>query len=46
MVMPPNKKPIMIAILSTHAKKEAASDDKLIAQAAKIVFDYFTANEK
>lgn len=41
-VMPPNKKPIIIAILSTHDTKDAKYDDKLIAQASKIVFDSFT----
>jgi beta-lactamase class A len=44
-VMPPNKKPIIIAILSTHDTKEAKHDDKLIAQAAKIVFDSFTTTK-
>ncbi len=44
-VMPPNKKPIIIAILSTHHIKEAKHDDKLIAQAAKIVFDSFTTTK-
>ncbi|MDK2564161.1 class A beta-lactamase [Romboutsia sedimentorum] len=44
-VMPPNKKPIIIAILSTHDTKEAKHDDKLIAQASKIVFDSFTTTE-
>jgi len=44
-VMPPNKKPIIIAILSTHDIKEAKYDDKLIAQASKIVFDFFTETE-
>ena len=38
-VMPPNRKPIIIAIMSTHAEKEAKYNDQLIAQAAKIVFD-------
>ena len=38
-VIPPNRKPIIIAILSTHAEKEAKYNDQLIAQAAKIVFD-------
>ena len=42
-VMPPNRKPIIIAIVSTHAEKEAKYDDKLIAQAAKIVFDSLAA---
>jgi Beta-lactamase class A len=45
MVMRPDKKPIFIAVLSMHHLKEAKYDDKLIAQASKIVFDYFTANE-
>ena len=44
-VMPPNKKPIIIAILSTHDIKEAKYDDKLIAQASKIVFDFFNETE-
>jgi beta-lactamase class A len=44
-VMPPNKKPIIIAILSTHDKKEAKYDDKLIAQASKIIFDSFSTTE-
>lgn len=41
-VMPPNRKPITIAILSTYDIKEAKYDDNLIAQASKIVFDFFT----
>lgn len=45
LVMPPNKKPIIIAILSTHDTKEAKYDDKVIAQAAKIVFDSLTTTE-
>lgn len=44
-VMPPNKKPIIIAIVSTHDIKEAKYDDKLIAQASKIVFDFFIETE-
>jgi len=44
-VMPPNKKPIFIAILSTHDMKEAKYDDKLLAQASKIVFDFFNETE-
>ncbi len=44
-VMPPNKKPIIIAILSTHDTKEAKHDDELIAQAARIVFDSFAKME-
>jgi beta-lactamase class A len=44
-VMPPNKKPIIIAILSTHDMKAAKYDDQLIAQASKIVFDFFTEPE-
>ena len=44
-VMPPNKKPIIIAIMSTHDTKEAKYDDKVIAQAAKIVFDSLTTTE-
>lgn len=44
-VMPPNKKPIIIAIMSTHDKKEAKYDDKLIAQASKIIFDSFSTTE-
>lgn len=45
-VMPPNRKPIIIAIMSTHDIKEAKYDDKLIAQASKIVFNVFTTTEK
>lgn len=45
-VMPPNKKPIIIAILSTHDTKEAKYDDELIAKASKIIFDSFTTTEK
>ena len=37
-IMPLNQKPIIIAIISTHDIKEAKYDDKLIAQASKIVF--------
>lgn len=44
-VMPPNKKPIIIAILSTHDTKDAKYDNKLIAQASKIVFDSFITTE-
>ncbi len=44
-VMPPDKKPIIIAILSTHDTKDAKYDDELIAQASKIVFDFFITNE-
>lgn len=36
-VMPPARKPIIIAIMSTHAEK-AKYNGQLIAQAAKIVF--------
>ncbi|PGV62733.1 class A beta-lactamase [Bacillus cereus] len=36
-IWPPNKKPIILAILSNHAKEDAKYDDKLIANATKIV---------
>ena len=39
-IMPLNQKPIIIAIMSTHDIKETKYDDKLIAQASKIVFDF------
>ena len=42
-VIPPNRKPIIITILSTHAEKEAKYDDQLIAQAAKIIFESLAA---
>ncbi|MFY4775815.1 class A beta-lactamase [Metabacillus sp. RGM 3146] len=37
-IWPPNRAPIVMAILSTKDAKDAAPDDALIAQAAKIVF--------
>ncbi|MCE5285584.1 MAG: class A beta-lactamase [Pelosinus sp.] len=45
MVRPLGRKPIFIAILSTHDIKEAKYDDKLIAQASKIVADFFAVPE-
>lgn len=40
-VMPPNKKPIFVAILSNKNSQNDKYDDKPIAEAAKIVLDYF-----
>lgn len=40
-VMPPNRKPIIIVVLSTRGTKDAKYDDRLIAAAAKVVFDIF-----
>ncbi|MEB9907266.1 class A beta-lactamase [Bacillus anthracis] len=38
-IWPPNKKPIVLTILSNHDKEDAKYDDKLIAEATKIVLD-------
>lgn len=43
-VMPPNKKPIFVAILSSKNVQDAKSDDKPISEASKVIFDYFTKN--
>lgn len=45
-VMPPNKKPIFVAILSSKNTKDAKYDDKTVADASKIVFDYFISIKK
>ncbi|MES5942518.1 MULTISPECIES: class A beta-lactamase BlaIII [unclassified Bacillus cereus group] len=38
-IWPPNKKPIVLAILSNHDKEDAKYDDKLIADATKVVLN-------
>ena len=38
-VWPPNREPIVIAIMSRHDKEDAKYDDELIAQAAKVTLD-------
>ncbi|CBZ02565.1 CBP family penicillin-hydrolyzing class A beta-lactamase [Clostridium botulinum] len=45
-VIPPNKKPIFVAILSSKNAKDAKYDDKTISEASKIVFDYFINTRK
>ncbi|MED0973061.1 class A beta-lactamase [Bacillus paramycoides] len=45
-IWPPNKKPIVLAILSNHAKEDAEYDDKLIADATKIVLDSLKVTNK
>ncbi|MDM5193808.1 class A beta-lactamase [Bacillus hominis] len=45
-IWPPNKKPIILAILSNHAKEDAKYDDKLIADATKIVLDSLKVTNK
>ncbi|XLP24556.1 class A beta-lactamase [Bacillus toyonensis] len=45
-IWPPNKKPIILAILSNHAKEDAKYDDKLIADATKIVLDALKVTNK
>lgn len=40
-VNPPNKKPIIIAIMSRHDKENAEYDDSLIAKASKITLNAF-----
>ncbi|HDR4464946.1 TPA: class A beta-lactamase [Bacillus cereus] len=45
-IWPPNKKPIVLAILSNHDKKDAEYDDKLIADATKIVLNTLKATNK
>ncbi|MGE7859658.1 class A beta-lactamase BlaIII [Bacillus mobilis] len=45
-IWPPNKKPIVLAILSNHDKEDAEYDDKLIAEATKIVLDTLKATNK
>jgi beta-lactamase class A len=38
-VWPPNEEPIVIAIMSRHDTEDAKYDDKLIAQAAKVILN-------
>ncbi|KPU57422.1 class A beta-lactamase [Bacillus wiedmannii] len=45
-IWPPNKKPIVLAILSNHAKEDAKYDDKLIADATKIVLNALKITNK
>ncbi|KAA0746705.1 class A beta-lactamase BlaIII [Bacillus cereus] len=45
-IWPPNKKPIVLAILSNHDKEDATYDDKLIADATKIVLNTLKATNK
>ncbi|MFC7393743.1 class A beta-lactamase [Scopulibacillus cellulosilyticus] len=45
-VWPPNRDPIVIAILSSRDTKNAAYNDALIAQTAKVVFDALKTNGK
>ncbi|HDR7636882.1 TPA: class A beta-lactamase [Bacillus mycoides] len=45
-IWPPNKKPIILAILSNHAKEDTKYDDKLIANATKIVLDALKVTNK
>ncbi len=45
-VMPPNKKPIFVAILSSKNEKDAKYDDEVISKASKIVFDYLIKAKK
>ncbi|HDR7354236.1 class A beta-lactamase BlaIII [Bacillus wiedmannii] len=42
-IWPPNKKPIVLAILSNHGKEDAEYDDKLIADATKVVLNTLKA---
>ncbi|UYO21116.1 class A beta-lactamase BlaIII [Bacillus sp. 41-22] len=44
-IWPPNKKPIVLAILSNHDKEYAKYDDKLIADATKVVLNTLKATE-
>ncbi|KAA0792890.1 MULTISPECIES: class A beta-lactamase BlaIII [Bacillus] len=44
-IWPPNKKPIVLAILSNHDKEDAKYDDKLIADATKVVLNTLKATE-
>ncbi|WP_050552333.1 class A beta-lactamase [Bacillus cereus] len=45
-IWPPNKKPIVLAILSNRDKKEAKYNDQLIAEATKIALDSLKINNK
>ncbi|MFF0829819.1 BBI family class A beta-lactamase [Brevibacillus sp. NPDC003359] len=42
-IWPPNKKPIVIAVLSSRDKQDATYDDALIAEATKVAVDALTA---
>ncbi|HDR7947582.1 TPA: class A beta-lactamase [Bacillus toyonensis] len=44
-IWPPNKKPIVLAILSNHDKEDAKYDDKLITDATKVVLSTLKATE-
>ncbi|MEK5192807.1 class A beta-lactamase BlaIII [Bacillus sp. FSL M7-0884] len=44
-IWPPNKNPIVLAILSNHGKEDAEYDDKLIADATKVVLNTLKATE-
>ncbi|MED3444637.1 class A beta-lactamase BlaIII [Bacillus thuringiensis] len=44
-IWPPNKRPIVLAILSNHDKEDAKYDDKLIADATKVVLNTLKATE-
>ncbi|MFJ8218937.1 class A beta-lactamase BlaIII [Bacillus cereus] len=44
-IWPPNKNPIVLAILSNHDKEDAKYDDKLIADATKVVLNTLKATE-
>ncbi|PGK73094.1 class A beta-lactamase BlaIII [Bacillus thuringiensis] len=44
-IWPPNKKPIVLAILSNHDKEDAKYDDKLIADATKVVLNTLKTTE-
>ncbi|KZE01692.1 class A beta-lactamase [Bacillus mycoides] len=44
-IWPPNKKPIVLAILSNHDKEDAKYADKLIADATKVVLNTLKATE-
>ncbi|MBK5449140.1 class A beta-lactamase [Bacillus sp. TH22] len=44
-IWPPNKKPIVLAILSNHDKEDAKYDDKLIVDATKVVLNTLKATE-
>ncbi|MGG5737700.1 MULTISPECIES: class A beta-lactamase [Bacillus cereus group] len=45
-IWPPNKNPIILAILSNHSKEDVNYDDKLIADATKIVLDALKITNK
>ncbi|PWN13305.1 class A beta-lactamase [Bacillus thuringiensis] len=45
-IWPPNKTPIVLAILSNHDKEDAKYDDKLIADATKTVLNILKATNK